>query len=180
MVLPDRIELSTSPLPMECSTTELRQHTRGLPESAVKAPTGGAFSATRPPAAQARGSAIGPQNAAEAHPGRRYPFNSVNCGPIRVGKAGGPRRYPIFAGTGSPAYVSAIGAFALGSRRRRGGRSHDDRSTGRRTTRRRGAGSAARTVEAGAARKPQAAKVAGPGAQQTDPGTLDPSRNGIR
>jgi hypothetical protein len=24
-VLPDRIELSTSPLPMECSTTELRQ-----------------------------------------------------------------------------------------------------------------------------------------------------------
>lgn len=55
MVLPDRIELSTSPLPMECSTTELRQHTRGLPESAVKAPTGGAFSATSPPAAQARG-----------------------------------------------------------------------------------------------------------------------------
>ena len=25
MVLPDRIELSTSPLPRECSTTELRQ-----------------------------------------------------------------------------------------------------------------------------------------------------------
>ena len=25
-MLPDRIELSTSPLPMECSTTELRQH----------------------------------------------------------------------------------------------------------------------------------------------------------
>jgi hypothetical protein len=30
MVLPDRIELSTSPLPMECSTTELRQHARYL------------------------------------------------------------------------------------------------------------------------------------------------------
>ena len=29
MVLPDRIELSTSPLPMECSTTELRQHDPG-------------------------------------------------------------------------------------------------------------------------------------------------------
>src|ERR1700722_3357838 len=29
MVLPDRIELSTSPLPMECSTTELRQHAPG-------------------------------------------------------------------------------------------------------------------------------------------------------
>ena len=26
LVLPDRIELSTSPLPRECSTTELRQH----------------------------------------------------------------------------------------------------------------------------------------------------------
>lgn len=26
-MLPDRIELSTSPLPMECSTTELRQRT---------------------------------------------------------------------------------------------------------------------------------------------------------
>ena len=29
MVLPDRIELSTSPLPMECSTTELRQQCWG-------------------------------------------------------------------------------------------------------------------------------------------------------
>ena len=29
VVLPDRIELSTSPLPRECSTTELRQHRRG-------------------------------------------------------------------------------------------------------------------------------------------------------
>jgi hypothetical protein len=35
MVLPDRIELSTSPLPMECSTTELRQHARELKESAT-------------------------------------------------------------------------------------------------------------------------------------------------
>ena len=30
MVLPERIELSTSPLPRECSTTELRQHRRVL------------------------------------------------------------------------------------------------------------------------------------------------------
>ena len=29
LVLPDRIELSTSPLPRECSTTELRQHGPG-------------------------------------------------------------------------------------------------------------------------------------------------------
>ena len=38
LVLPDRIELSTSPLPMECSTTELRQHARYMKESALKAP----------------------------------------------------------------------------------------------------------------------------------------------
>ena len=37
MVLPDRIELSTSPLPMECSTTELRQRAR-IQESARKGP----------------------------------------------------------------------------------------------------------------------------------------------
>ena len=43
VVLPDRIELSTSPLPMECSTTELRQHARYSRESAQKAPTGGRF-----------------------------------------------------------------------------------------------------------------------------------------
>ena len=37
MVLPDRIELSTSPLPMECSTTELRQRAR-MRESTKKDP----------------------------------------------------------------------------------------------------------------------------------------------
>lgn len=42
VVLPDRIELSTSPLPMECSTTELRQHVLGQ-ESAAK----GAYQAGR-------------------------------------------------------------------------------------------------------------------------------------
>lgn len=37
LVLPDRIELSTSPLPMECSTTELRQHAPVIQESAPRA-----------------------------------------------------------------------------------------------------------------------------------------------
>jgi hypothetical protein len=36
MVLPDRIELSTSPLPRECSTTELRQQARGTLNSGPK------------------------------------------------------------------------------------------------------------------------------------------------
>ena len=38
MVLPDRIELSTSPLPMECSTTELRQRAPDYRESAENGP----------------------------------------------------------------------------------------------------------------------------------------------
>src|SRR5689334_20164736 len=42
MVLPDRIELSTSPLPRECSTTELRQRRikRGGPRTRRKLPQG--------------------------------------------------------------------------------------------------------------------------------------------
>ena len=54
MVLPERIELSTSPLPMECSTTELRQHAR-MRESAKRPQQGGPILATRSQAAQARG-----------------------------------------------------------------------------------------------------------------------------
>ena len=56
MVLPDRIELSTSPLPMECSTTELRQHA-GMRESAKRPQQGGPILATRSRAVQACGAA---------------------------------------------------------------------------------------------------------------------------
>ena len=53
MVLPDRIELSTSPLPMECSTTELRQHAR-IRRIGPKGPYRRAVLATTTPQAQAR------------------------------------------------------------------------------------------------------------------------------
>ena len=43
MVLPDRIELSTSPLPMECSTTELRQHVLGQESAATRAYQAGRY-----------------------------------------------------------------------------------------------------------------------------------------
>src|SRR5260370_32547195 len=90
MVLPDRIELSTSPLPMECSTTELRQHAR-IRESAETAPTGGPILATRPPLAQAREQPAGhpkqPKSARQA--GSRLHW--LDCGPIR---------FPIWSGTG--------------------------------------------------------------------------------
>ena len=53
MVLPDRIELSTSPLPMECSTTELRQHVLGSESAATGGLPSGPISATSPPPVQA-------------------------------------------------------------------------------------------------------------------------------
>src|SRR4051812_45311797 len=53
MVLPDRIELSTSPLPMECSTTELRQHVLGRESAATRGLPSGPISATSPPPVQA-------------------------------------------------------------------------------------------------------------------------------
>ena len=53
MVLPDRIELSTSPLPMECSTTELRQHVLVKNRAALRGLPSGAISATSPPPVQA-------------------------------------------------------------------------------------------------------------------------------
>src|SRR5215208_7112160 len=62
MVLPDRIELSTSPLPMECSTTELRQHARYLGESAQTAAHRAAGSCHKGPAsASTRAGPKGPK-----------------------------------------------------------------------------------------------------------------------
>jgi hypothetical protein len=55
LVLPDRIELSTSPLPMECSTTELRQHARYPGNRPKRPPTRRPVLATRAPLAQACG-----------------------------------------------------------------------------------------------------------------------------
>ena len=53
-MLPDRIELSTSPLPMECSTTELRQHAPDT-ESAQKSPAERADPCHKPPACASAG-----------------------------------------------------------------------------------------------------------------------------
>src|SRR4051794_25619354 len=54
MVLPDRIELSTSPLPMECSTTELRQHAPDTRIGSKGTPAERPILATSLPHAQAR------------------------------------------------------------------------------------------------------------------------------
>ena len=53
LVLPVRIELTTSPLPRGCSTTELRQHRRGMASRAgANARRNAAILATRAPVAQ--------------------------------------------------------------------------------------------------------------------------------
>ena len=70
MVLPDRIELSTSPLPMECSTTELRQHAReklNRPQGPVQA--GG--SCHRPPFGASETAPLLPAKSAEIDVPRR-------------------------------------------------------------------------------------------------------------
>jgi hypothetical protein len=82
-VLPHRVELWTSPLPMECSTTELRQHA-GRGNQPLEAPQGGRSL---------------PQGHRSRKRGTRHPgscpelscqsgaaaacFGGANCGPIR-------------------------------------------------------------------------------------------------
>jgi hypothetical protein len=61
LVLPDRIELSTSPLPMECSTTELRQRAPDQENRPERPLQGVPILATRPPRAQARDRPAGPR-----------------------------------------------------------------------------------------------------------------------
>src|SRR5207247_1044776 len=85
MVLPDRIELSTSPLPMECSTTELRQR---APDTGLGQK--GRYKAADPchkaPARASAGSARGPCGFLKK--GRNQPgaipacFSRPSCGPI--------------------------------------------------------------------------------------------------
>ena len=194
MVLPDRIELSTSPLPMECSTTELRQHARYSGNWPKRPPTRRPVLATRAPLAQARGRVrkgpkIGKNRrwvtgepvqsgqlradpvpdsplAAESWPkllcrtrmvayGRRQPPDIGDCSPARrnplcSGKAARRRRQILFR-----------------SRACSDGLDDEGRSRqGRRKDRRGCEGFTTGPAEAGVARKSQAAKVAGAGAQR--------------
>ncbi len=63
MVLPDRIELSTSPLPMECSTTELRQHARE--QNRPRRPRQAGGSCHKGPSGASTGRGPGPPKSAE-------------------------------------------------------------------------------------------------------------------
>ena len=82
MVLPDRIELSTSPLPMECSTTELRQHARGN-RIGPKAPTGGRFLPQGPLSRKREGGVWRGQNGPKLASGAMTCLKRLDSGPIR-------------------------------------------------------------------------------------------------
>ncbi len=67
LVLPVRIELTTSPLPRECSTTELRQRDWAELNGIRKAPSRAILATGRPRGASSSGSAVaarGPRSAA--------------------------------------------------------------------------------------------------------------------
>jgi hypothetical protein len=161
MVLPDRIELSTSPLPMECSTTELRQHAR---ESAPRAPTGVPVLATRTPLAQARGQGD-------------YAAKTAKISTRLDSLAPAPPGFPIFSARATQALrrtpcstrqcICVVYSFMLHltafERVRHEGRSGQRGTAGRR----RREGFATGPAEAGAARKSQAAEIAGEGAQRS-------------
>ncbi len=82
-MLPDRIELSTSPLPMECSTTELRQHAR-IRESAETAPRRRADPCHKAPAGASARAAGGASGTAEIGPdgGIRSVFGRIDADPV--------------------------------------------------------------------------------------------------
>ena len=100
-MLPDRIELSTSPLPMECSTTELRQHARyrGIGQ---KAPHSAAGSCHKGPSGASMRAGL---EGAKWGKNRRWPpANRGKSGLIRFPTAPSRR---IMARMASPAGLAA-------------------------------------------------------------------------
>jgi hypothetical protein len=87
MVLPDRIELSTSPLPMECSTTELRQHARYSGNRPKRLPPSGRFLPQGPLWRKHVGGSGTTQNGQKSVRTAASRFNRVNPGPIRFPSA---------------------------------------------------------------------------------------------
>jgi hypothetical protein len=173
MVLPDRIELSTSPLPMECSTTELRQHARyqGI---GLKGPHRRPVLATRATLVQARGRGGKGPKSPKIGAGC---FDGGNSGPIRF-----PSPLPDLEmrGIGVQASDATRPALLLPWAVHRCHRliilryhgywvRHEGRSRqGHEKDRRGHEGFTTRPAEAGVARKSQAAEVAGPRARRCE------------
>ena len=101
MVLPDRIELSTSPLPMECSTTELRQHARYRGNRPK-----------RPP--QAGGSCHKDPSGASTRRGREWPKMGKNR---RRPPMAGSIRFPVAASAPRGREPESLARIAIGRRR---------------------------------------------------------------
>ena len=175
-MLPDRIELSTSPLPMECSTTELRQHAR-IGGIGPKGPHRRAVLATRTPLAQARGGARNAPKWAKNGASRPWRWRSGSLSPVSapvgVANARIMAAYRAFAGTGDGT-AGRRNALCFGdsgagrsSAERRGSTAfstgpHEGRSSQTRGKSRRGCeGFTTGSPQGRAARKSEAAKVAG-------------------
>ncbi len=109
MVLPDRIELSTSPLPMECSTTELRQHAR-IKRIGRNGPYRRADPCHKAPARASAGAAR--RTTKNGQNQRREPaaaFIWASCGPIRC---------PISSASACSALIGRIMTWELEHLRR--------------------------------------------------------------
>ena len=157
MVLPDRIELSTSPLPMECSTTELRQHARELLESALRPLQACRFLPQGPRWRKRVGRVITLQK-----PPRSAPA-SIRSRLLLPGSPsfGQGDACPSASPCSTRQCISVVQSFILHLRAFERGR-HEGRSGQTGTAgRRRREGFTTGPAEAGAARKSQAAEVAG-------------------
>ena len=177
-MLPDRIELSTSPLPMECSTTELRQRARYRGESVQMAAHQAAGSCHKGPAgASTRAGLNGPKIVKNCHLLPAGSFEAVDLGqigfPTVCGRCPGAesqlrtalqrRRLRRGAARASMFGGRVVGGAAPGSIEAYRRTDDDGRSRqGCRKKRRGGEGFATGPAQAGVARKSQAAEVAGP------------------
>ena len=203
MVLPDRIELSTSPLPMECSTTELRQHARYSGNRPKRLPLGGRFLPQGPLWRKHAGRSGTGQNGQKSARAASEPVQSGQLGPDPVPVGPEPPNHDLncFAARGwtltgcgnlpKQAIATRRGETHYVPARRRGvaanpvsiqilfrSKSRFDQGQfrrtcdegrsrqGRRKDRHGREGFTTGPAEAGAARKSQAAKVPGEGAQR--------------
>lgn len=209
MVLPDRIELSTSPLPRECSTTELRQQTghRENRPSGPRPSAGGSCHKVSPGASAAAGcsgqerpSCWGKSTKITALPDQRPSFGLLPALPLQRGRPVAGRTLPIRAGDRRPdgtyvrrlfrPWLSADWPQLCRETTRRDPRARVPESQdpevrgigddGAEEGRHAGQGIAAGPVEAGIAREPEASQGAGAGAQAGVGGAYQPSRSWIR
>ena len=199
MVLPDRIELSTSPLPMECSTTELRQHARE--QNRPRRPRQAGGSCHKGPSGASTGRVPGPPKSAEIGLSAFFrPAISADSGSIgsislerRPLCLQRPKLHRIDHLPGRaecdaarPRRVGSARAFAIGlfglflATKSPFGLSWHERRSRQAWQANRASGFAAGAAETGTARKSQAAQIAGARSQRCRIGIFRTRGRGTR